>query len=83
VRVWTHEQTWRLHAVTWSEDSLIGVPFQLPAKCDTCRVAIPLAEVDSLQTGASPETLSIVLLVGLPIAIIIAGAIAWAGYGGD
>jgi hypothetical protein len=83
VRVYTREQTLRLHAVTWAEDSLSGVPFQSPAKCDTCRVAIPLADVDSLKTGASAETLSIVLLVGVPIAIITIGALIFAGYGSD
>ena len=83
VKVWSSERTWRLHAVEWTGDSLVGVPFQSPPKCDTCRVAIPLAEVDSLKTGASPETLSMVLLVGLPIAIITVGALLWAGSGMD
>lgn len=51
LQVWhggRHEQ-W--HAVRLTRDSLSGVPFIRPPSCDSCRLALPLSEVDSLRTG--------------------------------
>jgi len=73
VRVWTADRTWRLHAVQFVSDSLIGIPFQQPTTCDTCRVAVPLAAVDSMQTGGGSEGRAIAL-IAVPIALI--GALA-------
>src|SRR5258705_10575094 len=50
-------QGWRgsharvLHAVRLSGDSLVGVPFQKPPSCDSCRIAIARSDVDSLRLG--------------------------------
>ncbi len=71
--MWTAERTWRLHAVRFAGDSLTGVPFQQPTTCDTCRVALPLAAVDSMQTGGGSEGRAIAL-IAVPIALI--GALA-------
>ena len=51
VQVWRGSETQVLHAVRLSEDSLFGVPFQLPPSCDSCRIAVPRGEVDSLRLG--------------------------------
>ena len=64
VRVWTSQHTYRLHAVQFTSDSLIGVPFQESGKCDSCRVAIAIADVDSLQTGGSSEAVAIAAIAG-------------------
>ena len=51
VEVWRGGHAERLHAVIVTTDSVSGVPFLLPRACDSCRVARPLAGVDSLRLG--------------------------------
>lgn len=51
VQVWRGSQVRVLHAVRLIGDSLIGVPFQKPANCDSCRLAIRRTDVDSLRLG--------------------------------
>jgi hypothetical protein len=41
----------RLHAVRLTNDSLSGVPYVKRPDCDSCRVSLPRAAVDSLRTG--------------------------------
>ncbi|HTK55589.1 MAG TPA: hypothetical protein VL295_02110 [Gemmatimonadales bacterium] len=41
----------RWHAVKVSEDSVIGIPWLQPIECDSCRVALPRASVDSIRAG--------------------------------
>ena len=64
VKVWTGDSSIRLQSVRFTTDSLSGTPYNDPPACDSCRVAIALAQVDSLQSGKSPETLSMVLIIG-------------------
>ena len=52
VQVWRGSHKRLLHAVRLKGDSLVGVPFQRPPSCDSCRVAIPRSEVDSLRLGS-------------------------------
>jgi hypothetical protein len=49
--VWRGSQARVLHAVHLTGDSLIGVPFQQPPSCDSCRIALPRSGVDSLRLG--------------------------------
>jgi hypothetical protein len=49
--VWRGGRVERLHAVIITADSLSGSPFLRPRDCDTCRVAFPRAEVDSVRLG--------------------------------
>jgi hypothetical protein len=51
VQVWQGRQRLQLHAVRVDHDSVSGVPFQKPPECDSCRVSMPSASVDSLKTG--------------------------------
>ena len=51
VQVWSGSHARVLHAVRLSGDSLVGVPFQKPPSCDSCRIAIPRSDVDSLRLG--------------------------------
>ena len=51
VQVWSGGRVRVLHAVRLGADSIRGVPFQLPPSCDSCRVSIPRASVDSLRWG--------------------------------
>lgn len=41
----------RWHAVRVTNDSVIGIPWLQPIDCDSCRVALPRASVDSIRTG--------------------------------
>ena len=51
VQVWSGSHARVLHAVRLSADSLVGVPFQKPPSCDSCRIAIARSAVDSLRLG--------------------------------
>lgn len=41
----------RWHALRVTDDSVVGVPWLRPIDCDSCRVALPRASVDSIQSG--------------------------------
>lgn len=41
----------RWHALRITSDSVSGVSFLKPIECDSCRMAIPLASVDSIREG--------------------------------
>ena len=41
----------RLHGVIVGADTVSGIPFLKPLDCDSCRVRIERAEVDSLRIG--------------------------------
>jgi hypothetical protein len=51
VQVWHGGQVERWHALILSSDSVSGVPFVRPADCDSCRLAVGRAEVDSIRVG--------------------------------
>ena len=51
VRVWHGGGVERWHSVVVTEDSLLGVHWRRPRGCDSCRVALPVAAVDSVQIG--------------------------------
>lgn len=51
VEVWSQNRILRLHAATVLLDSITGIPYALPLSCDSCRVGIPRAQVDSAFVG--------------------------------
>ena len=51
VQVWTGGRMLRLHGVIVGADTVSGVPFLKSLDCDSCRVRIERAEVDSLRLG--------------------------------
>ncbi len=79
-RIWRggHAEQW--HAVRVGRDSLSGVPFIHPPSCDSCRVAVALAQVDSVCAGppdaGQRET---VFLVGLGLLL---AWFVWCATGG-
>jgi hypothetical protein len=81
VKVWTMGRSSRFQAVRIEGDSISGTPYQHSPSCDSCRVAIALADVDSMQTGKSPEALSMVLIIGIPALAIGFLAAAFSGMG--
>jgi len=79
VQVWRGSQARVLHAVRLSGDSLVGVPFQKPPSCDSCRIAISRSDVDSLRVG-NMERAGIVVSA-LPFLALAFLAISLAGMG--
>lgn len=64
-QVWTAGQAQILHAVRLGKDTLSGVPYWQAPECDSCRIAIPTTQVDSVRVRsaggpnpASPEWVS-------------------------
>ena len=51
VQVWSGGTARRWHAVQVGPDSISGIPFVHPTSCDSCRVAVPRAAVDSMRLG--------------------------------
>lgn len=48
--VWSKGQAHQLHALHLEADSVVGVPWWKDPACDSCRVVIARAEVDSVRT---------------------------------
>ena len=69
IKVWAKGRTLRLHNVHFRNDTLIGVPSTAAPDCDSCRVYLPIAQVDSVQADPS-DTLPIALAM-VPIAIVV------------
>ena len=51
VQLWQHGRRLQLHAVRLVADSISGVPFVQSPDCDSCRITLPRASVDSMKTG--------------------------------
>ncbi len=63
IKVWSHGNLERWHAVAVSRDSISGIPYKLPLDCDSCRHRVALTEVDSLRT-ATPLGAWVGMVVG-------------------
>jgi hypothetical protein len=85
VQVWRHGDSRIVHAGLVQHDTLYAVPFTKPPGCDSCRIAIPMSEVDSLQLGNLERTgLAVVVLpIVLGLGLLLAFSIAYGGLGGD
>jgi hypothetical protein len=51
VQVWHEDRFERWHALRLSHDTISGVPYFRGIGCDSCRLGIPRADVDSLRYG--------------------------------
>ena len=49
VRIWSGEKVFRWRAVTYTRDSVTGIPHEMPVTCDSCRIALPRDAVDSIR----------------------------------
>jgi hypothetical protein len=83
VQVWRDGHARVFHAVTRTQDSLSGVPFQLPPDCDSCRVTLPLASIDSVRVGnmegGAYKSIGLALLGTAALGALL----IWAGFGAD
>ena len=73
VQVWQAGRARQLHSVVVTADSVSGVPYLEPPDCDSCRIAVPRAAVDSLRFGNS--TAGLWRSVGLGAGILLGLAI--------
>jgi len=66
VQVWSGGTARRWHAVRVGPDSISGISFVQPTNCDSCRIALPHAAVDSIRLGDPVEGLwkSVALVLG-------------------
>lgn len=84
VTVFHGRQATRLHGVRLGPDSLSGVPFFKPPGCDSCRVAIPRAQIDSVGMGGVPEEDFIGgLIIAVPLTIMLITGLLLLGWGAD
>lgn len=51
VRVWQGDRSLRWHALELTADSISGIHWREPVACDSCRVTLARAQVDSIQFG--------------------------------
>jgi hypothetical protein len=82
-RVWAGDSAMVLRGVQISHDSLSGVPASDAIECPTCRIAFPLAQVDSIATEKTEGVGAGVLGVGAGgiLALILFGLILAASGG--
>lgn len=73
VQVWSAGKARVWHAVRFDADSVSGVPFHLSPSCDSCRVAIARAAVDSVRLG-DPERIGMTFAGLVILAILAIGA---------
>ncbi|HEX7918801.1 MAG TPA: hypothetical protein VF454_05315, partial [Gemmatimonadales bacterium] len=66
IEVWSHGESYQLHAVTIGTDSVRGVRWWHAPECDSCRVAIARGEVDSVRTrrydGGESGVLAVIVI---------------------
>ena len=76
IQVWAGERSWRLHGVRVTPDTVSGIHFMDPLECDSCRISLPLAAVDSIKTGRSEAASIAIVVVPVGLFLLIATAIA-------
>ncbi|MDH3458389.1 MAG: hypothetical protein OER90_16220 [Gemmatimonadota bacterium] len=67
-QVWRQGDAMQLHGLIFGADSLWGVPVDQHPTCLLCRIAIPLAVVDSVSVRSDPTP--VVLTVAISAALV-------------
>jgi hypothetical protein len=74
VQVWHAGHAARWHVVIVGPDSITGIPFTRPAACDSCRVGLARAGVDSVRIGQPVagfwKTVAVIMALPLTLALI-------------
>ena len=68
VQVWQGGRARQWHAVRLGADSISGIPFLASPSCDSCRVSVPRAAVDSVRLGS--PTRGVWRSVGLGLGVV-------------
>ena len=76
-QVWRAGHVSRMYGLVVLADSLRGIPFPRPLDCDSCRVVVPRAEVDSIRVGNSDASLSRLVLTAGFVAALAYVFICW------
>ena len=79
-QVWHQGRAEHWHALIVSPDSISGVPYLRPPDCDSCRVVLPRAQVDSVRFGNPVAGFwkTAGLVVGIPVLVLV----VWCASGG-
>jgi len=77
VRIWSGGEVQRWHAVVITEESVSGIPYQMPVTCDSCVLRIPRTQVDSMKLDHKKlNALEVVGVVGiLAVGIVAEGVV--------
>ena len=75
VEVWRGRRAVTLHGVEIEERELTGIPYFKPVQCDSCRLTIPLDQVDSLNIVSGDE--NALLGTGMVIGTFLTVLLAW------
>jgi hypothetical protein len=79
VQLWRDGKAVQLHAVVVTADSVTGIPYIRPLTCDSCRITLQRAAVDSIRLGNPVagfwKTFGLVL--GIPLAVLT--VVCWSG----
>jgi hypothetical protein len=51
VKIWSGDTVYRWHAAIYTRDSVTGIPYKMPATCDSCRLALSRYAIDSIYVG--------------------------------
>ena len=72
VQIWSRGRASHWHGVVVTADAVSGIPYVRPLSCDSCRLAVPRTEVDSLRLGSPAAGFwkSVGLVVGGALVLI-------------
>jgi hypothetical protein len=80
-QLWQGDKAYRVHGVVVGADSISGIPFVRALECDSCRITLPRAEVDSVRLG-SPVA-GFWKSVGLVTVVLVVACTKWCIPPGD
>lgn len=75
VEVWRDGKAVRLRRLEFDVDTLRGQLSGASDECDSCTVAVPIAEIDSLSLGRDDRTSR--MIVGIPVAAFALVTMVW------
>jgi len=73
VELWIAGRRLVLHGVSVDQSEVSGIPYLRPLGCDSCRISVPRAAVDSMRVGNPPA--GFWKTVGLTLAGALAGVL--------
>lgn len=83
LQVWSHGEAHELHAVSITTDSLRGIPWWNPPECDSCRVTLARADIDSVRVrGSDGGNTGVLALLLVPVVFVAYFVMAFVGEGG-
>lgn len=62
MQIWMHGESQRWHGIRTDSATLSGVPLFRPPDCDSCRITVPRASVDSVRIG-HPDSALVTTLI--------------------